>query len=1087
MFWLCKTRAEVVQSNSGNYPFKMTTVFEQRLKNLNPEQRRAVEAIEGPVMVVAGPGTGKTEVLAARIANILQKTDSQPHNILCLTFTDAGTIAMRKRLTEFIGSEAYKVNIYTFHAFCNEVIQSNLDYFGKRELSLVSELEVVQFLENLIDTFPTSHALYHVSSYHEVGRLKHLFRTMKAENYTAENVIEAVDTYLQTLPNEPDFQYKRANSSKGIQAGDPNQRLITAETEKMEKLKAAAGEFPRYQEFLKATNCYDYQDMISWLVKAFQENENMLATYQERFLYILVDEYQDTNGSQNEIINLLTNFWDNPNIFIVGDDDQSIFRFQGANLRNIMSFYERHKASVEKIMITKNYRSSQKILNTAASLIEKNSERLINEIPELEKNLTASNADIATSEINPTVSEYYNTAHEEAGIAEIIENLHSNNIDLSEVAVIYREHRQAFNIIKLLEQKKIPLNVKESTNILSLPFMKTILNILGYISGEFEEPYSMERSLFHLLHYEFFNISVRDIALLSAKLKQLEVEHRKRRHSSEGIQQLPSLSPSLRELIADEAILTSLVSEDSKRKILTLGEGLNRWIGAVPSLNILSLLETILEEAGILNNIMNSDKKIWKMRILTTFFNFVKEECYKNPKLTLKELLKMISKMDEHGISMPLSKMTYARKGVNFITAHSSKGHEFKYVFIIGCNAKAWDKIKGRRGQFSFPNTLTFSNTGDDTEETRRLMYVALTRAKKHLNISYAMRDLNDKEIERSQFVTEILEKNPDIKPEEKSLPDDSIARYHRSLMSSMQRKNVQIIESEYLTDLLKDYKLSPTHLNKYLQCPVAFYFENILKVPRPATENMAFGIAVHYALENFFKNAKRLNSFGDLTLLLQYFKQGMELNQPFFTSQQFSRRLEYGFEILKGYHAKYKDTWNTNVRLEYFVWNASLEGIPVTGKIDKIEFNTSSRSDEVLSSTNSAPPSTNMETKVIDYKTGSFAYALPHMKPPSEKDPLGGNYWRQMVFYKILTDLDTREPWRMTIGEIDFIEKDSRSGEYKKIQIPITHEDTEIVKSQIRDVYGKIMRHEFSHGCNEETCTWCEFVKEEYRVGALS
>lgn len=1055
----------------------MTSIFQQRLEKLNPQQRKAVEAIEGPVMVIAGPGTGKTEVLSARIANILTKTDAGPHNILCLTFTDAGTIAMRKRLLEFIGPEAYKVNIYTFHAFCNDVIQENLDYFGKRELSLVSELEVVQFLENLIDKFPTDHPLYHVSSYYEVNRLKNLFQIMKAENWTAADIIAASDEYLKNLPNDPEFQYKRANSSKGTKIGDPNDRLISAETEKIEKLKAGAKEFDNYQKFLNEKHGmykgrYDYQDMIAWVVRAFKENENILATYQERFLYILVDEYQDTNGAQNEVINLLTNFWDNPNIFIVGDDDQSIYRFQGANLRNIMSFYHANPNS-EKVMITKNYRSSQNILNSAMSLIEGNSERLINEIPGLEKNLTASNAEVATSGTKTRVFEYYNTAHEEAGMVQIIEKLHESNIDLNEVAVIYSQHRQAYNIIKLLEQKKIPLNVKESTNILDLPFTKTIINILTYISGEFDNPYSMESVLFHILHYDFFKISVRDIAMLSAKLRQLESEHRAQKKSA-GLMQLPTLEPKLRELIADETTIRDLISDDSQEKLLSLGEGLNKWIRNIPHMTLQELVETIFSESGILEYVMNSEDKVWHMRILTTFFDFIKEESRKSPNLNLKELLQMIKKMEEHGIALPLAKMTFAKNGVNFITAHSSKGLEFKYVFIIGCQKKIWDSGRGNRGSFSFPHTLTLSNTGDDTEEARRLFYVAMTRAKEHLVISYSARDINDKDIEMSQFIAEVIENSKkyslDINIEPHSLSNDDMMSYYSFLMSSQQVKNNDIIEEQYIDDLLKDYKLSPTHLNKYLACPITFYFENVLRVPSPLNEYMAFGNSIHYALEHFFKNAKKNGSFDNLNRLIQYFTYYMDLNRSSFTEIQFEKRSAYGTKVLEEYFNHYKSSWTTNVRVEYNVWQAQIDGVPITGKIDKIEFEEGGA-----------------RTNIVDYKTGQYSNSIQKLKAPSETDPIGGDYWRQIVFYKILTDSDKKESWNMRSGEMDFIEKDSKSGEFKKIKIEVSHEDIEIVKAQIKDTYTKIMNHEFSIGCGKEDCTWCDFVKQEYRVGAFN
>ena len=228
----------------------------------------------------------------------------------------------------------------------------------------------------------------------------------------------------------------------------------------------------------------------------------------------------------------------------------------------------------------------------------------------------------------------------------------------------------------------------------------------------------------------------------------------------------------------------------------------------------------------------------------------------------------------------------------------------------------------------------------------------------------------------------------------------------------------------------------------------------------------MAFGTAIHYALEHFFKHAKKIGSFGNTDRLLQYFSHAMDLNRSAFTEIQFKKRLEYGTRALEGYYEQYKDTWDTQVRLEYYVWNAHMNGIPITGKIDKIEFMSPS------------------EVNIVDYKTGNFINALKKLKRPSEKDPIGGDYWRQIVFYKILTDADKKESWHMTSGEMDFIEKDSKSGKYQKVRVDITYEDVEFVKAQIQDTYAKIMDHQFTRGCNEENCTWCEFVKQEYKVG---
>jgi DNA helicase-2/ATP-dependent DNA helicase PcrA len=197
-------------------------IFRTELARLNEAQIKAVEHTEGPVLVIAGPGTGKTQIIAARIGNILSHTDAQPQNILCLTYTDAGTIAMRKRLQQFIGPIAYRVNIYTFHAFCNEIIQSNLDYFGKRVLEPISELENIDLLQSMLDELPASHPLKRLKGdiYFEVGRLNSLFRMMKEENWTVEHINQSIETYLNDLPLRDEFIYKKDNASKGIKKGD---------------------------------------------------------------------------------------------------------------------------------------------------------------------------------------------------------------------------------------------------------------------------------------------------------------------------------------------------------------------------------------------------------------------------------------------------------------------------------------------------------------------------------------------------------------------------------------------------------------------------------------------------------------------------------------------------------------------------------------------------------------------------------------------------------------------------------------------------------------------------------------------------
>ena len=264
--------------------------FDEEYQKLNKEQRRAVDTIEGPVMVIAGPGTGKTQILAARIGRILLDTDALPENILCLTYTDAGTIAMRRRLQQFIGADAYKVNIYTFHAFCNDVIQDNLNLFEKNSLDALSELESIELFKQLIDAFPKNHPLkrYRGDVYFEINNLRSLFSSMKREGWTPGFINERIDRYINDLPNRDEYIAKRA--VKEFKKGDVRTDKIEEEKEKMEKLRAAVNEFDNFQALMRRRNRYDFDDMINWVINVFEENRTVLANYQEKFQYLLVDE-----------------------------------------------------------------------------------------------------------------------------------------------------------------------------------------------------------------------------------------------------------------------------------------------------------------------------------------------------------------------------------------------------------------------------------------------------------------------------------------------------------------------------------------------------------------------------------------------------------------------------------------------------------------------------------------------------------------------------------------------------------------------------------------------------------------------------
>jgi len=500
--------------------------FEKVYNKLNQEQKKAVDTIEGPVMVIAGPGTGKTQILGARIGKILLETDTAPENILCLTYTDAGAIAMRKRLMDFIGTAAYKVTIATFHAFCNDIIQDNLSLFEKPNLDPISELEKIALLKELIDQFDKTNPLKRFKGdvYYEMNNLSKLFSAMKKEGWDVAYLTTQIDAYIQDIPLRDEFVYQR--KYKQFEAGDLKQGLVEDAIEKMGKLKAAVAAFEQYQGLMKKYGRYDFDDMINWVIGAFKENKNLLAQYQERYLYILVDEFQDTSGTQNELVQLLTNYWEQPNLFVVGDDDQSIFRFQGANVENMLHFQTQFKDDIVNIVLEQNYRSTQPILDASTQVINQNQERLINKIDGLSKNLIAALPENQQIDIAPAILQYNDAQEEMMDITEKIAQLIDHGTAPKEIAVLYKEHQYGAEIAHFLQQKNIPIYSRRTANLFDQILIQQILKILDYLACEWDQPNEGANLLFEILHFKWWQISPITIATLTVEANQLKYNHK---------------------------------------------------------------------------------------------------------------------------------------------------------------------------------------------------------------------------------------------------------------------------------------------------------------------------------------------------------------------------------------------------------------------------------------------------------------------------------------------------------------------------------------------------------------------------------
>lgn len=1010
---------------------------------LNEKQKLAVNQIDGPVMVVAGPGTGKTQILAARIANILIKSDSSPNNILCLTFTEAGAVAMRKRLTAFIGPEAYKIHIHTFHSFCNYVIQQNKDVFEYIDWQPVSDLEKHEIMREIINSLPIENALRRAKGeiYYDIKHLLALFDLMKKEDLGMDKLLTLIQTHLDGLPFDENYIYKRKSGTNN--KGDVKQKEIDKAKKKMDKLKNAIYLYGTYNDAMKSKQRYDFNDMILWVLEMFKNNQDVLYKYQEQFLYLLVDEFQDTNAAQYNIVKQLASYWDAPNLFVVGDDDQTIYRFQGADMGNILNFNSQYANDIKTIVLEDNYRSTQPILDVATTLINNNSNRLVHAHPSLTKHLIASSS-LPDEVTKPIIKVFKNKYAETVHVAQEIENRIIQGEDPNEFAIIYKKHKHAEELLSYFNKRAIPFNLVKRINAFEIEIIHQLVKILTYVSLEKEVPFSGDSLLFEILHYKQFDIPVLFLAALSREAAKNKTS------------------------IREEANLAiEDVSNKSNGIIATAGalRFIDNCIRNHYTKTPADLLEFVLIDGGFFDYLYHQHDRKLSLEAVTTLFNFLKEELERKPGLKLTHFLQTLSEMETYGIALPLNYVYSHSSGINLMSAHGSKGLEFKHVYIINCSLNEWDKDRSRN-VYDLKEIFPQLEEEGVIEDNRRLFYVAITRAKTTLTLSYHLADNKGKETTPSQYIAELLE-NEQIELQTVEVEEKDITDFIVQFAPSTDLPKISLLDKEIIADALQNYSLSVTHLNTYLHCPISFYFKHILRIPAAKNYNMALGSAMHGTLEKIFIEFNKESTLPAIPLILNWYEYQLNRQKTSFTDEEFDRFIAYGKNLLPNYIANRLPIWKapkyeTEVRI-----NTTFTHVPINGMLDNVAI----YGNEVV---------------VTDFKTGKYEnskhkLAAPNTGSKSNTFELehGGDYWRQIMFYKILIDNDPLHQWQMTRGIIDFIEP--VEDDFIQDQIGITAAGIQQVKEQITTTYANILAHKFDTGCGMEDCEWCNFAKKYY------
>ncbi|HLF63791.1 MAG TPA: ATP-dependent DNA helicase [Saprospiraceae bacterium] len=1029
---------------------KVTRKYQEALSKRNPAQQEAINALHGPVLVIAGPGTGKTDVLSLRIGNILLSTDATASNILCLTYTEAGASEMRTRLLEYIGPEANNVRIQTFHSFCNSVIQEHLEIFGgTRELQPVSDLEKIEIILEIIDRVPEDNPLRRLRGdiYYDRWQLRNLYDLMKQEGWSASFVETRIEEWLGEIKTREDFIYK-SNTRYG-RKGEFKQKQYEKEVEKMELLRAAVYTYGQYIEKLAERHRYDFADMLIWVRDAFRTNTDLLLDYQERFQYLLVDEFQDTNGIQLELSKQLTDY-EHPNIFVVGDDDQAIYRFQGALVRNIVDFHRTYKPQV--ITLTENYRSSWHIIKSSATVIHHN-----RFAPELEGLFFAKNLHAAGPHADyqgiPRVLSFQNRDQELAFIAEELTRLHHSGTLVHEsVAVIYRRHALADNLVRVLRYHRVPFSLSRDVNLLDEPLIHHLLMIMEYIQEQYLSLVEGDEKLFAIMHFRHFEIPPRDIARIADACKGIR----------EG-GQIVQGRKALRDLVSKKRKLSTL-GLTSPGKVIEFSLSLEELCGAIHDDTPPALFERILHATGLLRWILNHPERNWYLQLVRSLMEHCIRESELNPGQSLEQYLALIKRHRENLIGIAVKKAIEPAYGIELITAHGAKGHEYDHVYMLGCTRQDWEDYS-RRGNdaYRLPGNLVAESKESSIEDERRLFYVAMSRARKDLTITFARSDGQNANIEPSRFLSELT--SPIDTPKESKVAPDQIDVFG-FYTSILDRKTafLELIDKELIDKVLSSYSLSATDFNLYLECPRSFYFEKILRIPSSPQLYFTFGNVIHRSLELLFSKYWDTLFFNGDTLI-QLFEQEMDKNRGKFTQKEYENTLTHGRESLKLYQKEFAETWRDpdSVITEYKVQDVEHRGVPLKGYLDKVEIR----------------PST---VHIIDYKTGK--YENKKFNIPDDKNPMGGAFWRQMIFYKILLAHDPSQQWNVVKGIMDFVDI-KRNKKPIRREIFFGESDIAFISDLIVHVYERIKSHDFDHKCDRWQCKWCELVESEFQHGA--
>ncbi len=653
--------------------------------------------------------------------------------------------------------------------------------------------------------------------------------------------------------------------------------------------------------------------------------------------------------------------------------------------------------------------------------------------------------------------EFSSGAVESFFVAEKIKELHEAGTPFNEIAVIYRENKDALDLIDTLAQTEIPFRVEGGEDVLRDQEVRKLLNLFKVINNPYQD-----LLLYEILHYPFFQINTLDLYKIGY------TAGRANRKIFAVISTLPSVIPACPE--SDKAnnqtekLLDSRQSENDNflldnpqalQKVVAL---ILKWSQDAANKSLVEFFEIVLNESGLLNYLMRLENQAETLNRFNSLFDTVKNLNRNNRFLNLDIFLKQITTMEEYRLKLEEEKIQTANEAVTLTTAHKAKGTEFEVVFITKLFDGKWGN-KREHSLIKLPPTIfqEVQQEIDSNEEERRLFFVALTRAKKAVYLchsqTYSQNGKQNKTTVPALFLGEI---DPTLITllESKSYEDATLPRLIQNL--KVPANSYSIAETDFLREILKEFRLSVTALNNYLECPCKFKLQNLLRIPRAKTKSLCLGSAVHFALEETNLEFLKTNQFPTVDFMLKSFEKG--LKKEILTQEDFLDSLTKGEELVKKFYAQYKAHWIKPLKVEYNFGRHSvyLGEIPLTGKLDKVEL-----IDSQINTVN-----------VVDYKTGKFKTRNEILGKTQNSN---GDLSRQLVFYKLLAEKDPLFGYQITEGELNFIEPGEKDNFHQE-KFELTSQSVLELEKLIQDAWQKILNLEFDCTEDKSCCEKCDF-----------